>query len=316
MLLPSGRYNFSSQNKSGRNIKTLILIGLLLIVIALSILYFSGIIGSYQSSESTTLPIQEDLLTIWNRKNYTEVNTKCEEILALNPLDSEALVFNGFSYFYRGVGQFSLEERLPLIDAAIINLRKVLPMKTGNLRGKILYILGKAYYQKGKFYSDLSLKYLEESLVSGYIGEDTYEYLGLVYSSLSDFQKSADNYLKALDVNPSDTLYLALAQTYYQMNDVAKAEEYLIWALNKTRDYTVEEKSRFLLGKIYSNRGEYLKAEEQYLNILEKNSNSADVRYFLGEIYEALGNSTKARFEWRKALEIDPYHYGARLKLY
>ncbi|MBI9100830.1 MAG: tetratricopeptide repeat protein [Spirochaetales bacterium] len=286
-------------------------------LITLTVLYFLGIIGKYQTlQDSNTEKDSTELLEIWERKNYQEVNTLCEEILSVHPLNYEALIFNGFSYFYRGIGQFSLEERLPFIDAAIVNLRKALTLHEDNLNGKLNYILGKAYYQKGKFYSDLSLKYLEESIDSGYIGEDTYEYLGLVYSSLSDYEASAENYIKALEVNPSDTLYLALAQTYYQMNDLVKAEEYSIWSLNSTRDFTVEEKSRFLLGKIYTDREEYLKAEEQYLKILENNSNSADVRYYLGEIYDALGNSTKARFEWRKALEIDPYHYGARLKLY
>jgi len=315
MLLPNERYRFSSPRTSGRNVKIILLALALAVVVVFSILFATGKIGRF-ADENDVVPVKESLNDIWEKKNYEELNRQCEEILAVHPMDLEALVFNGFSYFYRGVGQFSLEDRLPLIDKSIRNLRIALTMDPNPLWGRIQYILGKAYYQKGKFYADLSLKYLEESLVSGYSGEDTYEYLGLVYSSLNEYGKSAESYLKALETNQSDTLYLALAQTYYQLDDIGKAEEYLIWALNRTRDYTVEEKSRFLLGKIYSDREEYLKSEEQYQKILEKNSNSADAHYFLGEIYDTMGNATKARYEWRKALEIDPYHYGARLKLY
>lgn len=318
MLLPESRYRFTPQNTPRRRPK-----GLLILIAAAALFLILGIIlyatGSFHRMGLLFTPTEgkaETLQEIWEAKNYEALNLRCEEILEETPLDFETLVYNGFSYFYRGVGQFSLEDRLPLIDRSIQNLRKSLILEPTPLQGKIEYILGKAYYQKGKFYSDLSLKYLEESVISGYIGDDTYEYLGLVYSGLGDYKKSADYYLKALEKTPSDTLYLVLAQTYYQLENIPKSEEYLIWALNKTKDHTVEEKSRFLLGRIYMDKKEYLKAEEQFLSILEDNQSSADAHYFIGDVYDEMGDGAKARYEWRKALEINPYHYGARLKLY
>ncbi len=318
MLLPESRYRFTQKRPPKR--------GKLLLIILVS-LAGAGILLTFllKQDKKETQPVlptaemdtaQESLETMWEARNFEVLNQRCEEILLQNPLDFEALMFNGFAYFYRGVGQFSLEERLSLVDLSIINLRKALILDPTPLQGKIEYILGKAYYQKGKFYLDLSSKYLEESINSGYIGEDTYEYLGLVYSSLGDYNRSVEYYLEALERSPSDTLYLVLAQTYYQMDDIAQAEEYLVWALSKTQDHTVEEKSRFLLGRIYRDRGDLQKAEEQFLSILTDNQSSADAHYFLGEVYEDMGDIAKARYQWRKALEINPYHYGARLKLY
>ena len=318
MQLPESRYRFT-QKRSPRHGRLWVIIFTAVIVAGIAIFLFLN------NDKDDSLPInsvveekehQDSLETMWEVRNFEALNEKCEEILLASPFDFEALMFNGFSYFYRGVGQFSLEERLSLIDLSIINLRKALILDPTPLQGKLEYILGKAYYQKGKFYLDLSSKYLEESINSGYIGEDTYEYLGLVYSSLGDYSRSAEYYLEALERSPSDTLYLVLAQTYYQMDDILQAEEYLVWALSKTQDQTVEEKSRFLLGRIYRERGELEKAEEQFLSILVDNKSSADAYFFLGEVYEDTGDVAKARYQWRMVLEINPYHYCARLKLY
>ena len=70
------------------------------------------------------------------------------------------------------------------------------------------------------------------------------------------------------------------------------------------------------LGEIYLERKDYLKAEDQYKNILKINTKSANAHFYLGEIYAKLDNIIKARAEWRKALIIDPSHYGAKLRYY
>jgi len=259
---------------------------------------------------------EQSIVELWDNRQYEEINELCEDVIKEQPMYYEALVFNGFSYFYRGAAMFSLEDKIPIFDKAIINLRKALLHKNNQLKGKVEYVLGKAYYQKGKYFTDLAIRYLEASMESGYTGEDTYEYLALAYSDLGEYETSADYYLKAIEKNPSDILFMVLAQTYYKMDDIDKAEEYLHWTLNRTTDFTIEQKSRYLLGRIYLDKGDYLKAQDQYMKILEKDEKSADAHYYLGVIFEEMENTTKARYHWRKALEEDPYHYGARLKLY
>lgn len=318
MLLPESRYRFNLRKSAQKRPRGLPVLGLVFLFFAAAgiILFATGVFSRLGNFLSSADQREESLEELWEAKSYEALNSRCEEILKEHPLYFDALFYNGIAYFYRGADQFALETKLPLIDKSIKNLRKLLLLDETPLQGKIEYMLGKAYYLKGKFYSDLSLEYLEESMVSGYIGEDTYEYLGLTYSRLGDYQKSAVSYQKVLEKKPSDTLYLVLAQAYYQLDNFLKAEESLLMALDRTKNYTVEEKSRFLLGRIYMAQKEYSKAEDQFRGILEENQSSADAHYYLGDVYEAMGDGVKARYEWRKALEINPYHHGARLQLY
>ncbi|MBN2050055.1 MAG: tetratricopeptide repeat protein [Spirochaetales bacterium] len=316
MIIPEKRGGFTRKRRI--KLPPFIYIVLALIIVSAGLFFIlqkqqrPGLNGGLGGSKEREQSIQE----LWEQRQYEDINDLCESVLAEQPMYYEALVFNGFSYFYRGAAMFSLEERIPLFDNAIINLRKARMHKKKDLLAKIEYILGKAYYQKGTYYTDVAIESLERSMDLGYTGEDTYEYLALSYSDLGDFQKSAEYYQKAIEKNPSDTLFMVLAQTYYKMDDIAKAEEYLHWTLNRTTDFTIEQKSRYLLGRIYLDQGEYLKAEDQYKRILEKNGKASDAHYYLGVISEEMKDTTMARYHWRKALEIDPYHYGARLKLY
>ena len=317
MILPNSRSGFSRKKPGGRPWARIIAISGALLVVAAVVFVF---IGKKDQLFGHVVQVagehEQSIHELWENRQYEEINELCESVLKEQPLYYDALVFNGFSYFYRGAAMYSLEDKIPMFDSAIVNLRKAMLHKNNGLKGKVEYVLGKAYYQKGKYYTDLAIRYLESSMESGYIGDDTYEYLGLAYADINDFQRSAEYYLNAIEKNPTDTLFMVLAQTYYKMDDIAKAEEYLQWTLNRTSDFTIEQKSRYLLGRIYLDQGEYLKAEDQYKKILEKNVKSADAYYYLGVIYEEMEDTTKARFHWRKALEVDPYHYGARLKLY
>ena len=314
MILPEDRYRFSGKKKQSRKPLIITVTALIIALVVIALIIFKK-----SPAEKEILKTPDEVVTIeslWENQHYETINEKCEAMLEVEPMNQKALIYNGFAYFYRGASQFSLEEKIPLFDQSIVNLRKALLVCNEDIRGKVKYIIGKCYYQKGKFYSDLSIKYLEESIEGGYTGDDVFEYLGLLYSRLGKYEESADYYNKAIAEKPTDMLYLVLAQTYYQLGDIEKAEEYLIWALNKTDDFSVEQKARYLLGNIFIEKEEYLKAEKEYRKILEKNDKAADAHYYLGDIYEKLGDSAKARYEWRKCLEIDSYHYGARLKLY
>jgi tetratricopeptide (TPR) repeat protein len=178
------------------------------------------------------------------------------------------------------------------------------------------YVLGKAYYQKGEYYADLCVQYMVSSLDKKFEGQDSYEYLGLAYNALGDFDKSIVNLLKANERNPSDLLYLVLAQTYYQTGDKVAAEEYFDRAINKSSDSALIQKARSFLGDMYLQSREYLRAEAQYLKIIEMNPQSADAHFYLGEIYYNMGDPIKARASWRRAIWIDPNHFGARTRLY
>ncbi len=336
MQLPESRYQFSARNEK----KSIILWPILLILLAIigggTVVYFlffsEEVSGNRQAgakdviSPETDGPVltddeeaggeAQDVLTLWDKKEYSKVNEICEEYLSKNPLASRYLILNGFAYFYRGSSLYSLEDQIPLYDMAIVNLRKVLILNDPPMRAEVHYILGKTYYHKGRFYVDQAVRHLEHSIESGYVGEDSYRYLGLAYSELGDSEKAVENFLIAAEATPDSLLYLTIGQTYYKIKKVEKALDFLMRAVHSTDEATIEKKARFLIGSIYLERDDYFKARDQYEKILSLDQESADAHYYLGEIYDRMGDKVKARAEWRKALNIDSSHYGALLKLY
>ncbi len=315
MIIPGNRSSYLKKKKLNLKRNTIILIILLILIVLATIFLFTKHTFFY-SNENTVVMEEKSLEELWIDSNYRELVERCNTILASEPLNAEGLVYNGFAYFHLGVTQFTLEEQLPLLDYAIVNLRKALLLKSHPLTGKVNYILGKAYYHKGRFYMDQAIYHLEKSIKLNFINSDSYKYLGLSYSELGFYEKGIQYFLIAINNENDDMLLLVLGQTYHKLGDNINAEIYLKRAIELNSDFRVEIKSRFLLGKIYSENNDFEKAEEQYNLILSKDSKSSDAYYYLGEIYSKKGNTIKARAEWRKALELDPSHYGALLRLY
>lgn len=253
---------------------------------------------------------------LWNNRLYDEIITNCEGILATRPLDAQALVFRGFSYFYKAMSEAAQEERVGDLEESIVSLRRSTLQDRSPWPAERDYVLGKAYFHKGKYYYDLAIRYLEKALAQGYTNDDIYDYLGLAYTQLDRVDEGLKHFLAALEKNPTDLLLLTIAQTYLQLKNPGEAKGYLTRAVNKTEDPAVERKSRFLLGQIYFDQSDYFKSEKEYLDILGLDPQSADAHFYLGEIYQKMGDTVKARAEWRKTLGIDPAHYGARLRYY
>jgi len=253
---------------------------------------------------------------LWNSHLYDEIVTRSDGVLAARPLDPEALLFRGFSYFYKAISEVAQEDRVGYLEEAIFSLRRSALEEKVPWPAERDYVLGKAYFHKGKYFYDLTIRYLERSLAQGYANDDIYDYLGLAYTQLDRVDEGLKYFLTALEKNPTDLLLLTIAQTYLQLKNPREAKDYLTRAVNKTEDVGLERKSRFLLGQIFFDQGDYFKAEKEYLDILGLDPQSADAHFYLGEIYQKMGDTVKARAEWRKTLGIDPAHYGARLRYY
>jgi len=261
-------------------------------------------------------PNSIDVLELWERGNYEEIIEYAENEILIYPLSTSALTIGGFAYFHSGYEQVNLRERLQLIDRGIVLLRRALVSSDPFLRGEVYYILGKSYYHKGRYYADLAIKFLNLALESGISNSDLYEYLALSYSHLGLYEKSLEFFLESVKSNPSDILFWTLGHTYWKLGQEAQSISFLNQVISSTEDWDLEEKSRFLLGEIYRNNGEYHLAENEYNAILSTNAASADAHFFLGEIFQAKGETEKARSEWRKAFQLDRLHYGANQRLF
>ncbi|ADK81198.1 Tetratricopeptide TPR_2 repeat protein [Sediminispirochaeta smaragdinae DSM 11293] len=325
MILPQSRYQTGYRPEKRRR-------GPIIIITIVSVLLVGAVLIFFLTPKKLPVDISVDETTLspgdtneegdvspealWKQGDYSGVLSWSNRVLDQDPLSLEALIYHGFASFYYGIGQYTPEEQLPVFDDAIADLRRALLFDDVPMKAQIQYVLGKTYYHKGRYYADLALRNLLASEEEGYEGDDTLEYIGLAYGELGQYQKSLDYFLKAVEKEPSDILYLTIGQTYDKMELYKEAEAFLLKAIGATEDEGIEQKSRFLLGSLYMDRGELEKAKSQYEKILETNKRSADAYYYLGEVFEKQNNRVKARAEWRRALEIDPSHYGALTKLY
>jgi tetratricopeptide (TPR) repeat protein len=268
------------------------------------------------SNQVTVGPAQVNVLELWNSGSYDEILANGKEELKRLPLDPGTLVFSGFAAFHKGVAEVTVEKKLPLINQSIVSLRKALLLPNVPLQPEIHYILGKAYFHKGKFYADLAISHLLKARELGYVASDMNEYLGLAYSLVARFGEASEYFLKAVEKTPSDLLLWTLGQTYFQMQRYDDAVRYLRLSIDKTKDRALEQRCRFLLGEIFTKTKQYPLAQTEYQTILDKNPNSADAHFYLGEIALAQGNKDGARAEWRKAFKIDPLHFNANQRLF
>jgi tetratricopeptide (TPR) repeat protein len=198
---------------------------------------------------------------------------------------------------------------LVYIDNCIQSLRKALLGKNADKEGRIRYVLGKAYYAKGPDYADLAVKYLEEAKAVSFNAADLNEYLGLSYAAIKDYQKSIEAFSASLDpaaTEGSDLLLYHIAQSYIGLEDWEASKAYLIRCTESSKDAELMLKARLLLGKALANEGDTEGAIAAFESVLEEGGENAEASFEMGEIYAALGDTTRARAAWRRARRADP----------
>lgn len=310
-MMRKDKYVYHLRGKKKKKWKIIMLFIFICVLCAAGYFFlpFKQIIRFFSGKEN-----EVSLNKLWNNKNYDEIIRICNEKLVKYPLHSLYLTYKGFSYFYKAKRD-SLEKEEHLTESILV-LRKAKLSKNSHLEGEIDYILGLAYFLKGKYYYDLSIEYMLSSIENNYTGIDTYRCLGLAYGGFGDAQKELEYFLKALEQEETGYSLLSVGEAYLKKNNYRQAEEYLLRALNKTEELEIIQQCRFKLGEIYMEQEDYLKSEEQYKEIIKLNKASANAHFYLGEVYDKLNDKVKARAEWREALRIDPSHYGAKLRYY
>lgn len=261
------------------------------------------------------LPTNEDLQTAWKAKNYETVYRQTAEILERRPFDTEVLALHGFAAYYLSSTQTKESEASTYLDECITALRKALydADKTDLLR--LYYILGKAYFQKGYFYYDLALKYLDMVFYSDVSFPDINKFRAMAFSYLGEDEKAIEAFTHDLNADSDEFLLYALAKNYINVGNFEKAKMYLTEAADKAKDVLVKLDCKSKLAEVYLQENKLEKARAEYESILEINEKYADAYYGLGEVYERAGDLVRARSEWRKALKINPLHAQAIEKL-
>ncbi|MBQ1833120.1 MAG: tetratricopeptide repeat protein [Treponema sp.] len=330
------RGKYRNSNTVRRKGKFLI-IRIALIVVAAGLLFliakfsYNHFLKKYHSEETVS-----SLYKQWEEKDYKKVYETSAAILEKNFLQNAARTFHGYSAFMLAVSKTDNAEAQNLLDEAIINLRIALQYAKPEVVPQIEYMLGRSYYYKDTankedhYYADLAIKYLTKCRDDGFEADDIPEYLGFSYVSLGETQKSIEAFSQAIGTRgESDTLFLSIAEQYWDWYTKASsdpeskpdptlkgaAKQYLQRAKTITQSDELLMKSTFLLAQICLDEGSYEEAENQFNEILQKDPRSADAYYGLGLVYEKQGDFAKARAEWRKVLNYQPRHRGARTKL-
>ena len=266
-----------------------------------------------------------DLRRLFESRAYETAYTKCGEMLKEKPLDLDLLTIYGFSAYQLAIAQINNSDVISYVDTCIWSLRKAMLVRESSTDGRILYVLGKAYYYKGSGYADLAVRYLELARAAGYTAGDIPEYLGLAYAAIRDYRSSVAAFSLALkeggngaseiDSGPSDILLLSIARSYLALGEDAPAKAYLVRCLDVSKDSRTTAAARLLLGGILSKAGDTSGAEAAYLQVIGENGENAEAHYLLGELYASGGDTTRARAEWRRAIRIDPTYRPARSRL-
>ena len=288
------------------------------VVVLLSLLTIHLVKVFYDSKKD--IPTSSKLYSLWDSGDYQAVYDASALILEQKPMNIVANVFHGYSSFFLALSQTDISIAQSLLDESVNHLRFSIYYADENTLPQIYYMLGKAYFQKNTissyhYYSDLAVKYLEMAKSVGYVSTDIPEYLGLCYADLGMINESLASFTEALLVRESDVLLLAIAQQYNKnlQNDIAK--QYLFRINYESEDDDLVLKSKLLLADIYFSEGNFTDAQKEYEEILVKDTSVADAYFGLGNIFEKMGDTAKARSEWRKTLKVQINHSGAIKKL-
>ena len=177
------------------------------------------------------------------------------------------------------------------------------------------YVLGKVYYFLSKNNLNKSIMYFEKAQSEGFYLEDINEYLIAAYKELGDIEQFEKVINIAIKENPKFEYFEILLDTYLETKQdnnisdiIKKAEQFVVTQANKKSLNII--KARELVSK-----NELVKAEVLLLDILESNVQSAEVYFFLGNVYEKMGKMIKARFNWRQAYKLRPTWEKVIIKL-
>jgi len=308
---------FSSKirSRSGRHIYRLNKIRSFIVVL---VVFFAAavmvtLVTGFQNNVKNN---RRELLHIWNDGDYEQAYKISKDALNDKPMDYFLLTINGFSAYQWGISQINNHNTITYIDNCIRSLRKAMLLKNSSKDARVFYVLGKAYSYKGPEYSDLAVKYLEMAYNLRYDAQDIPEYLGLAYAAAGDYRSSVEAFTKAFKTGSiSDNLLMSIARSYMAMEEYNMALGYLERCIELSPDSKSIFTARLLLAETYIHLSDYNNAQAQYLSILNESGENAEVRYQLGELFNLMGDTTRARAEWRIAYRQDPAHAKARARL-
>lgn len=128
---------------------------------------------------------------------------------------------------------------------------------------------------------------------------------GLVFMQKKDFSQARQEFLLALNLNPSSTRVLnLLGLTYFREQDYDLAEKYFLRAIRVDPEFNL---GYLNLGGVYAMKQLYARARDYYEKALSLNPQLTAAYYSLGAVCFQLGDEQAALEYLSRGLEQDPH---------
>lgn len=260
----------------------------------------------------------QDITTAWETDNYLRVIELSNKFLSEYPANSSVIMLRGFSYFTHAFLSSHDKSQVDtnLIWRSIQDIRKALVIGVNkDLEGSAYYVLGKDYYLLSDEYLDASINYFIKAIDSGYEQDDMYQFLSMAYFTVGEKELAIESIKTGIKKYPNLSLYLKLIDMYIDLGDLDKAEDTILTSKDIARSDMEKLALDIRVARVELEKDNTDKAINLFSSIIETYPQSVEAHYYLGNVYEKIGDKSKARYEWRQAYKLSPYWEKVIMKL-
>jgi serine/threonine-protein kinase len=261
------------------------------------------------AADSITAPIS-DLFTIEDKltsgiADALKINLRTEERQALGA--HSTTLPEAYQYYVQGVGYLRLRAQREALDSAETVFKQALKIDPNY--GPAEAGLGETYWYlydmtKQKRWIEPAQQACSQAINLGNAGAEGHMCLGTIENGRGEFEKAADQYQKALQLDPvNDEVYRHLAGVYQNLNQLDKAEETYRRAISARPEYS---RSYSELGVFYINQAEYEKAQAMFEKAISLRPDGYLNYNNLGAVLLYEGKNEEATRALEKSIGIRP----------
>jgi len=313
MRIPESRFSTASRRRNGAGVAIIVVVSLLVaLVVAVVVFLYRARTPIFPIADAEET---EDIVELWNTGRYEPLLEEAQTRLEEFPLDETALALRGFTRFYLAMQEVNEEQKQALLDGTVVDLNRVLLLDEPELLGEIHYVLGKAYFHRGRFFYDAAIRELRAAREIGIEQLDLLEYLAIASNELGRGEDAIGYFEDAIEMGNESVHKVNLADILIEEGRYEYAEDLLRETTESTSDLAVLQHALDSLGTSYRAQERWEDAIAAYQQLLDVNESSVRARFGLGETYLAMGENNLARYEWREAVRLDPNHIESLQRL-
>jgi len=266
--------------------------------------------GKNLAGDSITAPVS-DLFSIEDKLTKgvaaaLQIPLRSEENQALGAHSTSFP--EAYQYYIQGRGYLQEAQNVENLTSAEILFKQALNIDPNY--GQAEAALGQAYWLRYQTQGKQSQwiapaqKACAKAVELGNSGADGHICLGLIFNGTGEYEKAADEFQKAMQLDPTrDQAYSGLGRVYQKLNQPDKAEEVYKRAINLRPQYWLVYNQ---LGALYISQAEYEKAAAMFRRAAELDPDSYSAYSNLGAALVYAGKDEDAAQALEKSLALRP----------